>query len=95
MKPGRLWSEPVLRDGQPVLTEKGKPRRRRHDEGLRIHDLPCCLGQWTTDGGAPEKAAQAMLRHASADMTRSYSRTKEKGEVALVMGDVLGRRRAE
>ena len=87
---GRLWSEPIVREGKPVITKRGKPKLRWHYQGLRLHDLRHCHGQWATDEGAPESKVQAALRHASPTMTRRYVLKKDRGEVARMVGRALG-----
>lgn|GEM_PF-2017739 len=67
-------------------------RRARDAEGcpdIRLHDLRHCLGQWTTDEGVPEKFVQSQLRHASPQMTRRYTRVKERRVVAGSISEIL------
>ena len=73
-----------------MITKRGKPKLRWHYEGLRLHDLRHCHGQWATDEGAPESKVQAALRHASPVMTRRYVLKKDRGEVARMVGRALG-----
>ncbi len=56
---------------------------------VRIHDLRHCFGQWGVDGGIAESKVQKALRHKTASMTRRYTKTKEKGEVAHSVGETL------
>lgn len=60
-----------------------------HD--VHLHDLRHCLGQWATDAGVPEKHVQWAMRHRDPNMTRRYTRTAGKREVAAAMGKVLQR----
>lgn len=60
-------------------------------EDLHLHDLRHCLGQWSTDAGVPEKHVQWAMRHRDPNMTRRYTRTAGKREVATAMGKVLQR----
>ena len=87
---GRLCSEPIVRDGKPVLTKRGKPKLGWHYAGLALHDLRHRHGQWATDEGAPESKVQAALRHASPIMTRPYVLKKDRGEVGRMVGRALG-----
>jgi integrase len=56
---------------------------------LRLHDLRHCTGQWLADAGVGEARIQTTLRHATAAMTRRYTKQKDKGENARTMADVL------
>ena len=56
---------------------------------VRIHDLRHCYGQWVVDEGVPEAKVQSALRHKTAAMTRRYTKTKEKGDVAAAVGRAL------
>lgn len=61
---------------------------------LRLHDLRHCFGQWAIDGGVPESVVQVALRHADPAMTRRYTKQRDRGEHARVIGDVMLRREA-
>ncbi len=58
---------------------------------VRLHDLRHCLGQWATDEGVQEKSVQWALRHLDPNMTRRYTQTRGKREVAAAMAKVLRR----
>src|SRR5207237_3353971 len=58
---------------------------------LRLHDLRHCYGQWLTDEGAPEARVQVGMRHATAAMTRRYTKQRDRGQNAKAMVDVLVR----
>ena len=60
------------------------------DPTLRLHDLRHCYGQWLADNNVSEARIQTGLRHASPAMTRRYTKQRDKGENAAVMGAVLG-----
>lgn len=71
-------------------------RRAREEVGIKgvtLHDLRHCLGQWATDAGVPEKSVQWALRHRDPNMTRRYTQSRGKREVAVAMGKVLRRSR--
>jgi hypothetical protein len=54
--------------------------------------MPCgCLGQWSVNAGRSLVAAQAMLPHASIDMTARYAKQKLRSENAGVMAEVMNR----
>ena len=61
---------------------------------LRLHDLRHCFGQWATDAGLPEAKVQVAMRHANPEMTRRYTKQRDRGEHARVIGDVMLRRGA-
>lgn len=61
---------------------------------LRLHDLRHCFGQWAVDAGVPESVVQVALRHANPEMTRRYTKQRDRGEHARVIGDVMLRRGA-
>jgi integrase len=61
---------------------------------LRLHDLRHCFGQWAIDGGIPESKVQVAMRHADPSMTRRYTKQRDRGEHARVIGDVMLRRGA-
>jgi integrase len=61
---------------------------------LRLHDLRHCMGQWSVDAGVPEAKVQSAMRHKTAAMTRRYTMSKDRREVAEAMGAALSRRRA-
>jgi integrase len=51
----------------------------------RLYDLRHCTGQWATDAGMSDAKVGTALRHKTADQTRRYTRTKNKGEVAATL----------
>lgn len=61
---------------------------------VRLHDLRHCYAQWTTDEGAEERLVGYALRHKDPAMTRRYTRTKGRRDVARTQGKVLMRARA-
>jgi integrase len=65
------------------------PANKRGYVGPRLHDLRHCHGQWAVNNGASEASVQVALRHATPEMTRRYTTSKNKGEVARVIGNVL------
>ena len=72
-------------------------KRAARDVGLpdlRLHDLRHCFGQWAVDAGVPESVVQVALRHANPEMTRRYTKQRDRGEHARVIGDVMLRRGA-
>jgi integrase len=56
---------------------------------VRIHDLRHCYAQWAVNAGVPEAKVQTALRHKTAGQTRKYAKTKEKGDAANAVGQVL------
>lgn len=56
---------------------------------VTLHDLRHCHGQWALLAGAQEQSVQTTLGHKTAGMTRRYTRTLQKGEVAHALGTVL------
>jgi integrase len=58
-------------------------------EGVTLHDLRHCHGQWGLEGGAPEPAIQVSLRHKTAGMTRRYTKKRQRDQVARAIGGVL------
>jgi len=56
---------------------------------VRIHDLRHSYAQWAVNAGVPESKVQSALRHKTSGQTRRYSKTKEKGEAANAVGQVL------
>jgi integrase len=56
---------------------------------VTLHDLRHCHGQWALLAGAQEQSVQTTLGHKTAGMTRRYTRTLQKGEVAQALGSVL------
>jgi integrase len=56
---------------------------------VRLHDLRHCFGQWAIERFVPESKVQSALRHKTADMTRRYTKTREKGEAATAVGNAL------
>lgn len=63
--------------------------RKAHVEDVTLHDLRHCLGQWLVAAGEPESAVQGMLRHASAEMTRRYTRHDGRAKNARAIGAIL------
>ena len=49
---------------------------------LRLHDLRHCYGQWLSDERVPEARIQVGMRHATARMTRRYTKQRDRGENA-------------
>ena len=58
---------------------------------LHLHDLRHCLGQWAVGAGCDERDVQWALRHRDPNMTRRYTQTRGKRNVARAMGQVLKR----
>lgn len=58
-------------------------------EGVTLHDLRHCFGQWLVAAGRPEAAVQGSLRHASAEMTRRYTLQDGRQENARVIGEII------
>ncbi len=58
---------------------------------VTLHDLRHCFAQWSVNAGIPEAKVQVALRHASAEMTRRYSKQKATREVGNAVGDILTR----
>ncbi len=56
---------------------------------LRLHDLRHCYGQWLADAGVAEARIQTGLRHATATMTRRYTKQRDQGENAHAIANVL------
>jgi len=56
---------------------------------VRLYDLRHCYAQWLSAAGAPEAAIQVGMRHRSASMTRRYSRARDTGENASLLGRVM------
>jgi len=56
--------------------------------GRLVVESPGGSGGWS-DGGMAESKVQKALRHKTASMTRRYTKTKEKGEVAQAVGEIL------
>ena len=54
-----------------------------------LYDLRHCHGQWATDAGVPEARVGQSLRHKTAAMTRRYTRSQDKGEVADALDTVM------
>jgi len=57
---------------------------------LTVHDLRHFFGQQLAAAGQPEARIQLGLRHATAAMTRRYTRQRDRGEAARAMAEVLG-----
>jgi integrase len=73
------------------LAHYSDPDNSRGYVGPRLHDLRHCLGQWAVAAGVSEAAVQVALRHSTAEMTRRYTKSKNKGEVARAIGQLLTR----
>jgi integrase len=56
---------------------------------VTLHDLRHCYAQWSVNAGIPDAKVQVALRHASAEMTRRYSKQKATREVGNPVGDML------
>ncbi len=56
---------------------------------LRLHDLRHLHGQMLADANVPESKIQASLRHVTPAMTRRYTKQRDRGDAARVVGDVL------
>jgi integrase len=57
--------------------------------GVTLHDLRHCHGQWALMAGAQEQSVQTTLGHSSPAMTRRYTRTLQRGEVAEALARTL------
>lgn len=66
------------------------PQMRYH--GLRPHDLRHALAQWTHDGGMSLGQIKTVLGHASTLTTARYAASKDRGEMAATMGDIVKKR---
>jgi integrase len=56
---------------------------------VTLHDLRHCHAQWALEAGAQEQAVQTTLGHITPGMTRRYTKTRQKGEVARAIGTTL------
>jgi integrase len=70
-------------------TWKAACREAGHTD-LRLHDLRQFYGQQLAAAGQPEARIQVGLRHATAAMTRRYTKQRDGGETARTMAEVLG-----
>jgi integrase len=61
---------------------------------VRLHDLRHCMGQWSVDAGVPEAKVQVALRHKTPGMTRRYTLSPDRNEVAVAVASALGVREA-
>ena len=68
---------------------KAACRAAKHAE-LTLHDLRHFHGQQLAAAGQPEARIQVALRHATAAMTRRYTKQRDRGETARTMAEVLG-----
>jgi integrase len=59
------------------------------DTTLRLKDLRHCPAQWATDEGMAEAKVQVFMRHTNPNMTRRYSKQKDRGEVARAVADAM------
>lgn len=59
------------------------------DTSLRLKDLRHCPAQWATDEGMSEAKVQVFMRHTNPNMTRRYSKQKDRGEVARAVADAM------
>lgn len=82
-----MW--PVIVRGVPSPYRYGWMRRLFRDacdkagvQGVTLHDLRHCHGQWAMENGAEEHEVQAQLRHRSIGMTRRYVKTVKRQRVA-------------
>jgi len=57
---------------------------------LVLYDLRHFYGQQLADAGEPEARIQVGLRHATASMTRRYTKQRDRGATAKTMAQVLG-----
>jgi len=64
--------------------------RAEGSEDLHIHDLRHLHGQWAMDAGAPQRAAQGSLRHASPTQTARYVRKREQRTAGAAGATVIG-----
>lgn len=87
----RYWHRACIAVG--VGERRPDPRRpgQLRYVGPTLHDLRHCLGQWSVNAGGSLVAAQAMLRHASIQMTARYAKQKLRSENAGVMAGVMKR----
>ncbi|UCG88819.1 MAG: tyrosine-type recombinase/integrase [Gemmatimonadota bacterium] len=91
----RMW--PWIEAAVPAPVKYGWLRKywkralnaAKADETLRLHDLRHCTGQWAINEGVQEAKVQATLRHTTPEMTRRYTRQKDKGEVATAVANVM------
>lgn len=60
---------------------------------VTLHDLRHCHGQWALQAGAQEQSVQVTLGHKTPGMTRRYTKSIQKGEVARALGSALRQRR--
>jgi len=58
--------------------------------GVTLHDLRHCHGQWAINGGASEQAVQVSLGHVNPAMTRRYTKTADRGQVADAIRSTVG-----
>lgn len=94
MVPTGRFRDVVVRGKRDRGTGKRAPDRveRREVlryEGLHIHDLRHCTGQWAIDAGVDESKVQAQLRHETASQTRDYVIRNASGEVSRALAGVL------
>lgn len=82
-----MW--PVIVRGVPSPYRYGWMRRIFREacekagvQGVTLHDLRHCHGQWAMANGAEEHEVQAQLRHRSIGMTRRYVKTVKRQRVA-------------
>jgi integrase len=61
------------------------------EEGVDItlHDLRHCTGQWATSAGVAMTKTQMLLRHSTLDMTARYAATRDKGEAASAVAELM------
>ena len=90
----RLW--PWIEAGVPAPLQEGWLRKywnracgRLGIQDLRLHDLRHCHGQWAVLEGVNEAAVQVALRHSTPEMTRRYTKTRNKGDVARAVATAL------
>jgi integrase len=76
--------------GASFLSHTWKKACRAAGRGdVRLYDLRHCYAQWLSAAGAPEAAIQVGMRHRSASMTRRYTRARDMGENASLLGRVM------
>lgn len=56
---------------------------------VRLHDLRHCTAQWLANAGRPLTSLQALLGHATIEMTARYARRRALAEDATAMAGIL------
>jgi integrase len=91
----RLWEWVVRAVPAPVqykwlrLYWKRSLAAVKADTTLRLKDLRHCCGQWAVNEGVAEAKVQTQLRHSTSTMTRRYTKSKDRDEVAHAVADHL------